>query len=308
MTDITSIMFSGFLNTLSPVHKGMLFSFVGYAGYAWSDIAIKYLAKTYQIYEIITIDMLLATALLLCVYPYTHNDKTPLKDRFKTPMLKFHILRGILNFIVAILFVTALVKLPMAMVYTLVFTTPFCAVIITTILYKEKMRLYRWISIVIGFIGVLVVVRPSVSGIDPIIIAPLATSIFAALMFVVTKSMTGENDFKMGIYPSLIAGVMCIPLAVHHGFVMPAPADFIYFLISGIGINIGIIFVSKAYAIAPSASVSPFHYSQILWGLSFGYLVFAEIPDYFTLLGAVIIIGSGLFLVWHERKHLEEIH
>lgn len=302
MTDITSIMFSGFLNTLSPIHKGMLFSTIGYAGYAWSDAAIKYLAKTYPIYEIIAIDLLLASLLLVFIYPFTHKDRTPLKERLKTPLLKLHVLRGVLNFIIALLFLAALVRLPLATVYTLVFTTPFCAVIITAILYKEKMRLYRWISIITGFIGILIVVRPSIAGIDPIMLAPLAASVFAALMFVVTKSMKQESDFTLGFYPSLIAGLLCVPLAFYYGVKMPAPSDLIFFLISGIGINMGVVFVSRAYTIAPSASVSPFHYSQILWGLAFGCLIFSEMPDYYTLLGAVIIIGSGLFLVSRERK------
>ena len=149
--------------------------------------------------------------------------------------------------------------------------------------------------------------RPSTAGIDWIMLAPLGASIFAALLFISTKSLTEESDFKLGFYPSFIAGVLCIPLMFYFGFKMPTLNHLIYYIISGIGINIGIILVSKAYAGAPSATIAPFHYSQILWGVCFGYFVFNDLPDLMTWIGTGIIIISGLYLIFFEHK-LSLIH
>jgi drug/metabolite transporter (DMT)-like permease len=296
-------MVSRLLNTLSPVHKAMLFAFIGYAAFAFSDVAVKILSDRYAIYQILCIAFLLA-ALLLTVFDLVQKkNKMAVKARFKSPLIKLHILRGFLNFAVGLLFVTGLASLQMATVYTLIFTVPFYAVLITAFLYGEKMMPHRWFTIALGFVGILIVVRPSpAAGIDPVMFAPLLAAVFAALLFTLSKSMQTESDFKMGFYPSFIAGILCFPLMIYKGFTSLAFGDLPLFLISGIGINFGIILVSKAYAQAPSACVAPFHYSQILWGLLFGYFVFHEIPDYITFIGASVVIGSGLFLLRAEGK------
>ena len=300
-------MVKDFFSTLSSAHKGMMYSLIGYTGFAMSDVSVKILGARYSIYQILSIDFLLAAALLCFVYPLIIKEKTPLtlSARLKTTTLKLHILRGVCNFGVGILFVMGLIALPMATVYTLIFTTPFYAVIITALIYKEKMALYRWGAIAAGFAGILIVVRPTIAGVDLIMLAPLAASLFGALLFVMAKSMRGETDFTMGFYPSFIAGLLCVPLAVYHGFVIPPADDLVFFLISAVGINVGIILVSKAYAVAASAVVAPFHYSQILWGVLFGYFVFSELPDLYTFIGAGVIISSGLYLVFKERTTVE---
>ena len=277
---------------------------IGYTGFAWSDVAVKVLTLRYSIYQIIAIDMALSALFVLAIKHWTDKIDNKVNGP-QVPMTRknmiLHILRGVLNLLISILFVFAISKSAIADVYTLVFSKPFFAVLLTMILYGEHMSLKRWIFLVAGFMGVLIALRPGTQGFDPTLLAALGVAFLAALMFVISKSLDGESMFRLGFYPACVTAVLCAPLTIPD-FIMPSISDWPFFIISGICISVGIIGVTLAYRMAPSSIVSPFHYSQMIWGLIFGALLFGDYPDIHMITGAIIIMASGLLLVWSERK------
>lgn len=290
-------LFIMFFKMLTDNQKGMLLALLGYTAFAISDLCVKILNEDYSTIQIVMIIMFACSMLLLALSPIIKNDK-PL---FKTKHLKLHIFRGVMNVIIALLFLTALSKLTLANAYTIVFAKPFFAVILGMIFYAEKPTLKRWIVIAVGFIGVLIAMQPS-SGFEPMMLAPLFAAVFAALMFIVSKSLKGDSIFQLGFYPAIISAFLCFPIVMWNGFTPIQLPHIPFFALSSACISVGMIAVSRGYGMGESGVVGPIHYTQIIWGILFGFLIFGDVPNIMTLIGASVIIASGLYLVWDQRK------
>lgn len=284
-------------STLSPIQKGMIFALAGYTGFAWSDATVKFLTGGYPVFQIIFTIMAFSALYMLILKRWTDTPRAPLRRK----QFAVHILRGVTNISISLLFVASLSKLPLATVYTFIFAKPFFAALMTMALYGEHVTIRRWIVIAAGFAGIMVAMRPGTESFDTLLFYPLLAAVFSALMFVVSKSLEGESVFRLAFFPSAFTALLCLPLAVPE-FIVPNLMDIPLFMLSAFGITVGIIGLTLGYRTAPSSAVSPFHYTQMIWGLIFGVLIFGDIPDIWTMAGAAIIIASGLFLIWGERK------
>ncbi len=284
---------------LSPTYKGIILALIGYSGFAISDTPAKILTASYPTVQITCYIMLTAALMLLAFSPLLGGISRPGKGS-----VKFHILRGVMNFLVSILVVEAFAHLPLASVYPIIFAKPFIAALLAIPFYKEIVTRPRWIAIALGFTGVLIAMRPSAAGIDPALLLPLGSATCSAIMWITSRSLQGENTFSIGFYPVAVTFLCTLPfVAWEPGLThsLPAMEHVPLFLICGAGVSTGVIGLSLAFRAAPSAAVSPFHYTQMIWGLGFGYFIFGDIPDGLTMLGAVIIISSGLFLIFAQR-------
>ncbi|MCF8495227.1 MAG: DMT family transporter [Alphaproteobacteria bacterium] len=286
-------------STLSPIHKAMLLSALGYAGFSASDAAVKFLTQYYSIFEIIVLIKLCAGCFLLLLAPLICRGR----KLFTTKVPLLHALRGVLNALISIIVVLAFSKLPMTNVYAVLFTGPFFAVLLSIFLYGERLTQGRSIAIAAGFSGVLIAMRPGTAAADPLLLLPLCSAAMAALLFTVSRSLRDESIFSLGFWPVMGAALFCLPLA-WPDFIIPTPVHIPLFFISGAGIVTGLLCVSLAFRAAPAASVTPFHYTQIIWGTIYGLLIFGDLPDMWTFAGAAVIIASGLYLVRKERKNI----
>lgn len=286
--------------TLTQIQKAMILAVIGYSGFAVSDAAVKWLTQTYPVFQSIVIIKLFAAGYLLLLSPWIGHKESV----FKIESKKIHILRIMLNFLVSVMVVFSFSHMPLPSFYALVFVLPFFAILLSVWLYGEKLKWNRSVAILVGFAGVLVVIRPGVSILNPWMILPVASALLAALLFIVSRSLESESIFSLGFYPAFGTGLLCIPFALSGPVLIPELSDLPLFMISGAGIFTGLICVSLAFRMGPGASVSPFHYTQIIWGILFGYFIFGEFPDLLTFIGAGIIILSGLYLVQSERKSL----
>ncbi|MGB0720146.1 MAG: DMT family transporter [Bdellovibrionales bacterium] len=283
-------------NNLTSTQKGIALALIGYSGFAISDASAKFLTGHYDIFVIIAYIMLIASGFLLAAAPFLGGITRPAKGA-----LRYHALRTVMNFLVSVFIVYAFAQLPLATIYAIIFAKPFLAALLAIPLYRERVTAARWAAIAVGFCGVLIAMRPGASGIDPALLLPLAAAICAAVMWVSTRSLQGESIFNMAFYP--IAGTFILSLLVSlSDFQIPAIGHLVFFIICGAGVSTGCIGLSLAFSTAPSAAVSPFHYTQMVWGLVFGVLVFGDYPDLYTIIGAAVIIASGLFLIYRERS------
>lgn len=282
--------------SLSPVYKGITLALIGYSGFAISDASAKFLTGGYAPLTIISFIMVAAWVILLLISPMLGGITRPARAA-----MKFHALRTVMNFCVSILIVYAFASMPLTTAYAIVFAMPFIAALLAIPLYKERVTRSRWVAIGLGFCGVLVAMRPSADGIDLNLLLPFGAAICAAVMWISARSLQGESIFSMGFYPVFGSWLLSLPF-IAFDFQLPALSDIPFFLICGFGICAGVIGLSLAFRSAPSAAVSPFHYTQMIWGLVFGYFIFNDVPDMPTMIGGCIIIASGLFLIFSERK------
>lgn len=283
--------------SLSNTQKAILLALAGYTAFAVSDICAKWLAQSYSVTQVVTTDSAIAAALMLLAAPLLGG----MADLRKKENLPLHGLRAVLNAGINILMVTSLTLMPIAAVYTMVFTKPFIAALLAIPLYGQKVTKSRWLAIAAGFCGVLISLKPGTAGLDYKLLLPLAGAFVVALMFVTSRSLKEPSNFTLGFIPLAGSAILTLPLMIM-SYTPFALADLPIFMLGGLALGFAITCISLAFRLGAAATVSPFMYSQMISGIVFGYLIFGDAPDGWMLAGAAVIIASGIFLMEAERR------
>jgi drug/metabolite transporter (DMT)-like permease len=207
----------------------------------------------------------------------------------------------------------ALARLPLVEANAISFTSPLFSVALAAFVLKERVRIYRWSAVIIGFIGVLVVLSPHLSG-DELTFAAASATTVAGLVYALTGALANagtviqtrrlaqsETTSSIVFYFSLscaLAGLVTWPF----GWVSPTGAEFAVLI--GIGVLGGIahIFLTESYRYASASVVAPFDYTAMIWALILGYALFGETPTIMIVIGSLIICTAGLFVIWRERQ------
>ncbi|MGH1397922.1 MAG: DMT family transporter [Alphaproteobacteria bacterium] len=286
-------------NHLSTTQKGMALALIGYTAFAFSDANVKHLSEIgYSSFQII-VSLTAIGAGLMLVFSSFLGGVQSLRDvgNFKT-----HGVRIVFNTAVNVLFVYCIARMPIASLYTVIFTLPFIAAILSMIIYKERVSVQRWISIVAGFSGVVVAFQPWQGGADLFLLAlAFVNTVCIASTFLAARNLKGSSLLAIGFYPVLGSCLLLMPLAVMN-FTAYEITHVPFFVLAGILMSTGVICVSFAFKIADSAVVTPIVYTEILWAVIFGVLVFGDYPDRWMLVGVGIIILSGVYMLHSENS------
>lgn len=207
---------------------------------------------------------------------------------------------------------SALTRLPLADATAISFASPLITVALAAIILKERVRIYRWSAVVIGFAGVIVMLIPhldigryaAIGG-----AAAAAGSMFAVISafcnagtVIQTRRLTqSETTSSIVFYFSLvcaIAGALTLPFAWHS----PTARELAALIALGILGGFAHILLTESYRYATASLVAPFDYTSMLWALLLGYWVFGELPDTLVYVGASIVAAAGLFVIWRERQ------
>jgi drug/metabolite transporter (DMT)-like permease len=206
---------------------------------------------------------------------------------------------------------SALARLPIVDATAISFAAPLITVAMAALLLKERVRIYRWSAVVVGFLGVLVMLLPHLdlggstaasAGAAAGAAFGLSGAFFSALSIIQTRHLTkSETTSSIVLYFSLIctlAGLVTLPF----GWNTPTWPELAALI--GIGICGGLahIVLTESYRFAPASLVAPFDYTSMLWALVLGYLAFGEFPTALGFLGAAIIVAAGLFVIWREHR------
>ncbi len=199
----------------------------------------------------------------------------------------------------------ALAHIPLADFYGIVFLTPMVTTLIAVIFLKEQIGRWRWSAVVAGFIGVMIVIGPVFQDHNIGYFYALAAILFISSNALVLHKIGYEPVIaRYALYPFVATAIFFIPLlAVKGGFQMPhEPLHWILFLIMAPISLIGMLGYSAGFARARDTSmIAPFHYSQMIWGAILGFLIFRDVPGPSTIIGSLIIIASGLMVIWREH-------
>ena len=199
----------------------------------------------------------------------------------------------------------ALQYLPLADFYGIVFATPFVVTLGAFIFFKEKISVTEWIVILVGFAGTLVIAQPQYGEINVGYLYGFGGVIcVAAAGLLVRKIGKDESPFLFVIFANI--GITLANIIPALSFGLPSVFTLTHGVIFSLycaTIPIAIFMLSAVYARAPSvAAVAPFQYTQILWGTAFGYFIFDTIPNLTTFIGSAIVIGSGLYIIFHHKR------
>ncbi len=180
------------------------------------------------------------------------------------------------------------------------FAAPIFITVLSVPLLKEPVGLHRWAAISVGFIGVLIMLRPGMGVFQWAALVALGSTVVYALLMITTRAFKStESTAALMLYPQLgmsLTGIVFAPLF----WVTPSLGDLGLFALAGLFGSIGVVCLTHAFRLAPVAIISPFEYSALIWATLLGFLLWGELPDMYTLFGAGIVISSGLYIIYRE--------
>lgn len=220
----------------------------------------------------------------------------------RTERLPMHALRGILNVLAMFAFFTALGMTPLARVNAIAFSAPLFAAVLSVVILGERFQARRWTAIVFGFLGTLVILRPGVVAVDTGSLLVLASAgIWGVTMIVIRVLGRSESSLATTGYMNIFLTIFSLIPAI---WLWHTPTGMAWFWLVVIGITgtLAQIALAEALKIAETTVVMPFDFLKIVWASLLGFIIFAEVPDIYTALGAAIIFTSTFYIAWRERQ------
>lgn len=274
---------------------GVFQALIAFAVFASHDAIIKVLGGTYSSFQLIFFSVLLSFPLVtfMLMRDSTSGHLRPVHPWW----IALRTLAGVVGGVSAFY---AFTHLPLAQTYAILFASPLLITILSIPILGERVRFRRWMAVIVGLIGVMVVLRPGSTELTLGHFAAMSAAVASALASIIVRKVgREERAVVMLLYPMaanfILMGIalpfVYIPMEIQHlGLVG---------IISIFGFIAGLFLIS-AYKNAEAAIVAPMQYSQIIWASIFGYFLFGETLDNATLLGAGIIIASGMYIVLRE--------
>lgn len=222
---------------------------------------------------------------------------------FKVANPWMQVLRGVFLFGSTIFNFIALQTLQLAEAMTIAFFAPMVITALAGPLLGEWAGWRRWVAIAVGFIGILVVVRPGFGEFGIGYAFSLLSVLSYCLYAIMTRHMGAtETSGSLIFYSALVPVVFLSPAVPLAASVPPDVFHWIILLSLGFYGGFGHWLIIKAYKLAPVSALAPYPYVQLVWAVALGYLVFGDVPDRYTIIGAAIIVGSGLYILHRERQ------
>lgn len=224
-------------------------------------------------------------------------------DFWRTRHLAMQLARSLCLVIATLCFFGALRFLPLAEASAITFLAPMFAVFLSMPVLGEKPTRARWIAAIVGFVGILILVRPGAAAFHPaaalLVLAALANALYQLL----TRKLPNDTPYTTLFYSALVGtAVLSLALPVAELPKEVTAHDAVFLLLLGVFAGLGHYLLIGAFLAAPASLVAPFAYLQMIWATLYGYVVFGQLPDGFSAIGMAVIVASGVGLVWHERR------
>ena len=294
---------------------GALWALLASLIFSVNDMLIKFLSDGYALHQVVFTRSLTGVLLLLIVIiPLTGGF-----GQLRTNRIGLHLLRALFVVAANLFFYMALADLPLATVVSIFFIAPFLITIFSVIFLGETVGKWRWIAVVVGLAGVMLIVRPGTDAFTYTAILPALAALCYASFHVLTRKIgVTENLMTLTFYVPVVFLVVTtvIGLSLGHGgfagdghrsfeFLVrawhwPSWEDLGVMVFIGVGVTVGGAAISQAYRVAEAALVAPFEYTSLIYATLFGYLIFSEWPDALEWAGMSLVLASSLVMVWRE--------
>jgi drug/metabolite transporter (DMT)-like permease len=261
-----------------------------------SDVTSKYLSTTLPSIEIAWIRFLVFALIMVpAMVP-----GSPLYS-MRTSQTGLQLWRGVALLASSLFFISGLRFLPVAEASATAFVSPIFVTALSILFLSERVGLRRWLATVVGLSGVLIILRPGTSAFHPAAFFPLISAAGWACTLIMTRMMSGKEHASTVMTYSSIAGLAILTLLVPLVWIAPTWHDVFFGVLVGVASTAGQWIVVLAFRYADASVLAPFSYTQLLWVGILGFLIFGEVPDIWTVAGAGLIVGSGLYTAHRER-------
>lgn len=277
--------------------RGALYALLAFAIFATHDVVVKILGASYSPIQIIFFSVLfgfpLVTVMLI---------RDPVDGNLRARHPWWSLLRTVSAVITGVTAFYAFSVLPLAQTYAILFATPILITLLAIPILGERVGLRRGLAIVVGMAGVLIVLRPGGAELSLGHAAALVAAVCSSLASVIVRRIGNEERSVVLLLYPMLGNFVVLGLALPFVY-EPMPIQHLGMtgIIALFGF-VAMIFVIAAYRSAEAVIVAPMQYSQMIWATIFGFFMFDEIPDAMTLIGAGVIIASGLYIVMRESR------
>jgi drug/metabolite transporter (DMT)-like permease len=217
----------------------------------------------------------------------------------KRPVLQ--VVRSTLLLTSTILNFIALRYLQLDEVLAILFSTPFIVAVMAGPMLGEWVGWRRWSAIAVGFVGILVITRPGIGQMHFAMLLSLLSAFAYSLYLISTRFLAGSDSSETTLFYSNLVGAAVMSLIVPFVWTTPSLSIVVLMIVMGSLATVGHYLLIVAHRMAPASALSPFTYTQLVWVVTLGFLVFGDLPTVWTLAGSVIVIASGLYLLHRER-------
>lgn len=305
------------MTQMSQAKLGALCAVVSVVFFSINDVTIKFLSGGYALHQVVLIRSIIGLLVIVAVIaPLTTGRAIA-----RTKKLKMHMLRGLCVVFANMSFFLGLAAMPLADAVAIFFISPLVITLFSVLFLGEIVGPRRWAAIAVGFIGVLVMMRPGTQAFQVASLLPLVAAVCYAGLHTLTRRIgSTESAATMAFYIQ----IMFIIVGISFGLIVgdgrfgdqsdpslaflfrawswPLVADYPIFLIIGVGIAAAGYLISQAYRVAEASYVAPFEYLALPMAVVWGMVIFDEFPDIWDYVGMALILGAGLFMVWREAR------
>jgi drug/metabolite transporter (DMT)-like permease len=298
---------------------GILCLIAGVAVFSVQDLILKLLSGTYPLHQAMLLRSITAIPILLVIVWWFDGTLSTLVSRGWTAMLG----RGVLNFAAYTAYYLALAALPLATTVALYFTAPLIITVLSVILLREQVSSRRWLAVLAGFGGVILMIRPGGDLFDWAALLPIFCGFAYAATMIMARTMgRTETAGAMAFWGNIAFLVCAAALAIWYGpgtreglghpslafltrgWAMPDATDAALMCLCGVIAAVGLTLLTQAYRVAQSSTVAPFEYTFMFWGVLWGWLFWNDLPDPLGWAGIAIIIAAGLYVLHRERVEM----
>ena len=239
----------------------------------------------------------------LIILPYLVTKKF---NTYKTKNLKFYIIRGAFNIPVMILGFGALVYVPLEQFKAMHFLSPIIVVLLSFIIFREQIYRFRIFALIIGFLGMLIIVRPGYVDFNIGTIMILVSLTFWSFIIILSKFVSKDDSpITMVTYQYTLMTIFAFPLAIYF-WQMPSLISILLVFIAAASGTILHLCLGLAYKYADLSVTQPIWFTGLIFGSGFGYFIFNEIPDFWTWIGGIVVFSSVLVITYFEKNKEEK--
>lgn len=257
----------------------------------------KYLSADYPVAQVVWARYFFHLAVLLPLVLWRYGPRVLVPPRFRLQLL-----RGTLLVADTFLFFAALALIPLADTLALTFVAPLILTALSALALGEQVGLRRWSAVAVGFVGTLIIVRPGFAAFEPGALLAIGAGMAYAVYQLLTRKLAGSAPPLVTLGYTALVGTLVMTAALPAYWVTPSLVDFALMVGMGATAAVAHFLIISAFERAQASLLAPFNYCEMIGAVTIGYLVFGDFPDSWTWLGVLILVASGIYISWRERR------
>ena len=287
--------FELFANPRLALRRGIVLMCLAVLTFTISSTMVKALGEGYPVSQIVFFRCLLAFLPL-----YIAMRRTGGWQALRTKRPGAHIFRVVVGGFALFIGFYALTLMPLADYFAFTYTAPLFATMLSIPILGERVGIRRWSAVAVGFVGVLIMLRPGVQSFDTASLVALAAAFTYALAIIAVRNLARTESSAAAVFYFTVAGLVLAGAVLPFEWRNPTTEEWALLLGIGLVSGVGQILMTDAYRLAPPAVIAPFDYTSMIWALIFGYALFGSFPEPIVLAGAAVVIASGVYILYRE--------